>query len=70
MLRFLKPYGRDIAVVDIKDFITVFSAELNALELREVVNKAFMFIANPKLCGRPDILDKYRQGVEEWLDDA
>jgi hypothetical protein len=68
MLRFLEPYDRDIAVVDITEFITVFSAELSAVELREAVNKTYAFIANPKLCGRSDIMDKYKQGVEEWLD--
>lgn len=68
MLRFIQPYGRDIAVVDIEDFVTVFAAELTATELREAVNKTYSFLSNSKLCGRPDIMDKYRAGVESWLD--
>jgi hypothetical protein len=70
MLRFVEPYGRDIAVIDILDFVSVFAAELTAIELREAVNKTYAFLSSPKLCGRPDIMDRYREGVERWLDAA
>lgn len=66
----LEPYGRDIAVVDIDDFVNVFSAELTARELREAVNKGFEYLINPKLCGRVDIISNYRDTVSKWLDEV
>jgi hypothetical protein len=68
MLRFLEPYGRDIAVVDILDAINVFAAELTARELRDAVNQAHSYLSSPKLCGRADIIDKYAAAVSDWLD--
>ncbi|CZT34252.1 hypothetical protein GA0004734_00012730 [Rhizobium sp. 9140] len=35
MIRFLSPFGRDIAVVDIHDFINVFTMELSAVSTAE-----------------------------------
>jgi hypothetical protein len=70
MLKFLEPYGRDIAVIDIYDFMNVFAAELSSKELREAVNASYQLLVEPKLCGRPDILTKYRVIVSEWLDAA
>ena len=64
----LDPIGRDIAVIDILDFLHVFAAELTAEELREAVNKAYDFIRNPKLCGRSDVQDSYNRVVRDWLD--
>lgn len=64
----LEPYGRDIAVVDILDFVNVFASELTAKELRDALNKAFEFISNHKLCGREDVKTAFRTVVEEWLD--
>lgn len=64
----LEPYGRDIAVIDILEFANVFAAELNARELRAAVNKAYDFLLNNKLCGRPEIIQRYRDVVDEWLD--
>lgn len=66
----LEPYGRDIAVVDIDDFINVLCAELSAQKLRAATNKAFEFLQDPKLCGRPDIIQTYRAMIEDWLDDV
>ena len=64
----IEPIGRDIAVVDILDFVHVFAAELSAVELREAIDKAYDFISNPRLCGRVDVQDSYRSVVDEWLD--
>lgn len=68
MLRFLEPYGRDIAVVDILDVIHVFTAELTARELRDAVNQTHSYLSSPKLCGRADIVDRYTDAVSDWLD--
>lgn len=68
MIRFLEPYGRDFAVVDIRDFIDVFAMELTADELRRSVNQAYIFLTAPKLCGRADIIEKFSVCVAKWLD--
>jgi hypothetical protein len=68
LIRFLEPYGRDIAVVDIHDFIDVFSMELGADELRQSVNQAYGYLTAPKLCGRSDIISKFTECVDRWLD--
>jgi hypothetical protein len=70
MMRFLEPYGRDIAVVDIHDFIDVFAMELSADELRRSVNQAYSYLINPKLCGRADIISRFTSCVAGWLDQA
>jgi hypothetical protein len=70
MVRFLEPYGRDIAVVDIQDFINVFAAELSADELQRTVKQAHSFLTMPSLCGRADIIDRFSTCVSAWLDQA
>jgi hypothetical protein len=52
MIRFLAPYGRDIAVVDIHDFANVFAMELTADELRRAVTQTYSYLTTPSLCGR------------------
>lgn len=68
LLTFLKPTGRDIAVVDIHDVSMVMAAELTASELREVVNLAFDFLCQRELCGRVEFQEAYRAVVDKWLD--
>ena len=68
LITFLKPTGRDIAVVDIKDVSVVMAAELTASELREVVNLAFDFLCQKELCGRVEFQDAYIRVVDNWLD--
>jgi len=70
MMRFMEPYGRDIAVVDIRDFVDVFTMELTADELRLAVNQAYSYLAAPNLCGRADIIERFSAGVAGWLDRA
>lgn len=70
MIRFLAPYGRDIAVVDIQDFVNVFAMELHADELRRAVTQTYSYLTTPSLCGRADIVDKFNAVVEGWLDGA
>ncbi|MEL6569099.1 MAG: hypothetical protein AAFQ22_11820 [Pseudomonadota bacterium] len=70
MIRFLRPYGRDIAVVDIRDFCDVFAMELSATDLRKAVNRAYEYLTAPKLCGRTDIIERFSDAVGRWLDNA
>lgn len=70
MIRFLQPYGRDIAVVDIHELADVFAMELSANELRTAVNQAYSYLTAPNLCGRADIIEKYSACVAAWLDQA
>ena len=68
LITFLKPTGRDIAVVDIHDVAMVMAAELTATELREVVNLAYDFLCQRELCGRAEFQEAYRAVVDKWLD--
>ena len=68
LLTFVEPYGRDIAIVDLRDFVTVMCAELTAEELRESLNEAYSMLRNPKLCGRTTFVDDFVNATEVWLD--
>lgn len=70
MIRFLQPYGRDLAVVDIRDFVNVFAMELSADELRRAVTQTYSYLTTPSLCGRADIVERFNNAVEGWLDEA
>jgi hypothetical protein len=70
MIRFLRPYGRDIAVVDIHELANVFAMELSADELRAAVNQAYNYLTTPNLCGRADIIARFSDCVTAWLDQA
>lgn len=64
----LEPYGRDIAVIDIIEFLNVFAAELSATELRAAINKTYEYLSNIKLCGKNNVIESYREVVDKWLD--
>ena len=68
LITFLKPYGRDIVVIDITDVCHVMAAELSASELRKAVNRAYDYLCQPKLSGRLDLQNAYRKAVDKWLD--
>ena len=70
MIRFLEPYGRDIAVVDIHELVDVFAMELSADELRAAVNQAYRYLTAPRLCGRADIIARFSASIAAWLDQA
>jgi hypothetical protein len=66
----LEEYGRDIAILDIEEFLNYMAAELTPKELRDAVNHVYAYLSSPRLCGRHDIMDKYRSAVSSWLDQA
>ena len=70
MIRFLEPYGRDIAVVDIHELVDVFAMELSADELRAAINQAHSYLTAPRLCGRADIIVRFSASIAAWLDQA
>lgn len=70
MLRFLEPYGRDLAVIDIYDFVNVFASELSARELRLSINSTYEYLKEPKLCGRSDIIEDFLRVVGNWLNNS
>ncbi len=70
MVLAVEPYGRDIAIVDIRDVVNFLAAELTPKELRDAVNKAFEFLSSHKLCGRDDFKQTYANVVSDWLDTA
>ena len=66
----LEEYGRDIAVLDIEEALNFMAAELTPRELRDAVNQVYKYLSNPRLCGRHDLMEKYRVAVSKWLDDT
>ena len=68
MAMLVEPQGRDIAILDIHDVVNYLAAELTAVELRNAVNRAYDYLANPALSGRDDFKTLYRDTVRDWLD--
>lgn len=64
----LEEYGRDVAVLDIEEVLNFMAAELTAKELRDAINQVHGYLSNPQLCGRHDLMEKYRAAVSKWLD--
>lgn len=68
MALLVAPQRRDIAIVDIHDVVNYLIAILSATELRNAVNRAYDYLANPTLSGRDDFKTMYRDTVRNWLD--
>lgn len=64
----VEKHGRDLAVIDILDFVHVFIAELTSDELRDVVNGIYEDLCNPKLGNKEPYKVAYKEVVEQWLD--
>ena len=62
----LEKYGRDIAVIDIRDVVNFFAAELTVTELAAAVNRAYDYLVT--LSGRTAYREAYRNVVLQWLD--
>lgn len=70
MVLTLSEYDRDIAILDIEDVVNFLAAELSSEQLRKAVNHTFDYLTNPRLCGRQDFIEIYRDMVDQWLDRA
>lgn len=68
LIAFLEPHQRDIAVVDLWEFLVVMAAELTADELRQAVNCCYDLLCQHHLGGRPAFQLAFREAVDAWLD--
>jgi hypothetical protein len=68
LIRFIHDLPLDLAVVDIRDFFSVFCAELQREEIGAAFNRAYELLSDPRLCGREDIIEKFRGVTNEWLE--
>ncbi|MFO7604802.1 MAG: hypothetical protein R6W72_00675 [Desulfurivibrionaceae bacterium] len=68
LIKFTDKTNFDLAIVDLEDFIRVFCSELKAKEILESINTAYEFLINPKLCGRSEFIQAYKNIVDNWLD--
>ena len=68
LVSFVERLYFDLAIVDLTDFFSVFCAELQRDELKQVVNRAYELLAEPTLSGREDFLSKYRETTDSWLE--
>ncbi|NJL98674.1 MAG: hypothetical protein HC924_07580 [Synechococcaceae cyanobacterium SM2_3_2] len=68
LIDFFGQLSFDLAVVDLEDFFSVFCAELSREEIGEVFNRAYELLSDPRLCGRDDLINKYRAVTDEWLE--
>lgn len=68
LIEYVKDLPFDLAIVDIKDFFSVFCAELSREEIGWAFNRTYSLLSDPKLSGRNDILEKYRVTTGGWLE--
>lgn len=68
LIDFVHTLPFDLAVVDIRDFFSVFCAELQKEEVAAAFNRAYDLLSDPRLSGREDILSKYRDVTSSWLE--
>lgn len=68
LIDFVQDLPFDLAVVDIRDFFSVFCAELQKEEIAAAFNRAYELLSDPRLSGREDILTKYRDITNAWLE--
>ena len=68
LIDFVQNLPFDLAVVDIRDFFSVFCAELQKEEIGAAFNRAYDLLSDPRLSGRDDILAKYREVTSAWLE--
>lgn len=68
LIEFTKGVEFDLAIVDIRDFFSVFCAELSKNEISEAINLTFEFLTRQDLCGRKSIQDMYHDVVDKWME--
>lgn len=68
LINFVQDLPFDLAIVDIRDFFSVFCAELQKEEIGAALNRAYELLSDPRLSGREDILVKYRDVTSAWLE--
>lgn len=68
LIEFVDRLSFDLAIVDLTDFFSVFCAELCREEIGNAFNRAYELLSDPRLCGRDDLIKKYRSVTDEWLE--
>lgn len=68
LVNFVERLHFDLAIVDLLDFFSVFCAELQHEEIEQVINRAYEFLCEPRLCGRADFIAKFREATDQWLE--
>lgn len=68
LVDFVERLHFDLAIVDLLDFFSVFCAELQREEIEQVINRAYEFLCEPRLCGRADFIAKFRDATDQWLE--
>jgi len=68
LVAFVDRLPLDLAVVDVSEFFAVFCAELNGYEISQAINRAYQLLADPRLSGRADFMEKYREAADRWLE--
>lgn len=64
----IEAVGRDIAVVDIMDFLNWMAAELSAVQLQDALQETRNMLITPGLGGKHEHVDTYVNIVGAWLD--
>lgn len=68
LIDFVQDLPFDLAVVDIREFFSVFCAELQKEEIAAALNRTYELLSDPRLSGREDIMAKYRNVTSAWLE--
>ena len=68
LIDFVEHLPYDLAVVDLRDFFSVFCAELTRDEIKRAFNLTYEFLCEPSLCGRNDFQQSYLDVTDEWLE--
>jgi hypothetical protein len=68
LVKFVGRLPYDLAVIDLKDFFSVFCAELSQPELGQAFNTAYQFLCEPALSGRHDFQQAFLSVTGEWME--
>ncbi len=68
ILNFTKNIEFDLAIVDIRDFFSVFCSELSKDEIMKAINLTYEYLMRQDLCGRHEIQGQFRGVVGRWLE--
>ena len=68
ILDFTRSIEFDLAIVDIRDFFSVFCAELTKDEISLAINLTYEFLIRPDLCGIQIYQNQFQTVVEEWTE--
>lgn len=68
LINFVEHLHFDLAIVDLSDFFAVFCAELQRAEIEQAINRTYELLSDPRLCGRADLIAKFGDATDRWLE--